>query len=316
MVNSPTSLFPLGSGQGVDERQLGQNSALRNGFLYGKTNAGTFNAVVTDAAGGVLAIATDWTDMVVNRQRMPCAMTPSIFMVSPGLATTQTIQFRFWGENLFGEQIFEESPPITLTSSATATTALVFMSKPFAVVTRIQYKLTGLQWSFLSVGAVGMWDREIDPTTIEVSVGVTYIAIIGRSHIGIELPVKVEMPQSASLYEQPQVLSFRTTNHTDPAGFDADNLAELQPTTDEAGSLGGFVVGDKLLNTEAVKGWSGYPNKVRIVRVPGSKTVRSDSGLTTFRYHTGGTALAYDNIQYFLEARTSRGTARTFAVPA
>ena len=61
MANSPTSLFPLGSGQGVDERQLGQNSALRNGFLYGKTNAGTFNAVVTDAAGGALAIATDWT---------------------------------------------------------------------------------------------------------------------------------------------------------------------------------------------------------------------------------------------------------------
>lgn len=310
MANSPTSLFPLGSGQGVDERQLGQNSALRNGFLYGKTNAGTFNAVVTDAAGGALAIATDWTDMTVNRQRMPCAMTPCITLVSPGLAVTETIQFRFWGENLFGEQLFEESPPITLTSTALLTSALVFMSKPFAVITRIQYKLTGLQWSFLSVGAVGMWDRETVDTTFT-----NYIAIIGRSHIGIELPVKVEMPQSASLYSQPQVLSFRTSNHTDPAGFDQDNLADLQPTTDEAGSLGGFVVGDKLLNTETVKGWSGYPNKVRIVRVPGTKTVRADSGVTTFRYHTVAPTLAFDNIQYFLEARTSLGTARTFAVP-
>lgn len=311
MANSPTSLFPLGSGQGVDERQLGQNSALRNGFLYGKTNAGTFNAVVTDAAGGALAIATDWTDMTVNRQRMPCAMTPCITLVSPGLAVTEKIQFRFWGENLFGEQLFEESPALTFTSTALLTTALVFMSKPFAVITRIQYKLTGLQWSFLSVGAVGLWDRETVDTTFT-----GYIAIVGRSHIGIELPVKVEMPQSASLYAQPQVLSFRTSNHTDPAGFDQDNLAELQPTTDEAGSLGGFVVGDKLLNTETVTGWSGYPNKVRIVRVPGTKTVRADSGVTTFRYHTAAPTLAFDNIQYFLEARTSLGTARTFAVPA
>jgi hypothetical protein len=139
---------------------------------------------------------------------------------------------------------------------------------------------------------------------------------VGRSHIGIELPVRVEMPQAAALYSQPQVLSLRVSNHTDPAGFDADNLAELQPTLDEVGSLGGFVVGDKYLNTESVTGWAGYANKVRIVRVPATKTVRSDSGATTFRFHSPGPALTFDTIQYFLEARTSLGTGRTFAVPA
>lgn len=314
MANSPTSLFPLGAGQGVGEMQLAPNSALRNGFLYGKTNAGTFNCIVSDFAGGALAAATDWTDITINRQRMPVSMTPAITLLA-GNTTAETIQFRFWGENLFGEQIFEETPSILFTTTlVTGINAIIFMSKPFAVITRIQYKHSGgLQWSFGSVGAVGLWNRD-DPDSTWANYAVP--GMVGRSHIGIELPIKVEPTQSAQLYQQPQVISFCVANYTNPAlPFDADNLATLQPTLDEAGSLGGFIVGDKYLNTEDVKGWAGYHNKVRIVCVPGTKTVRSDSGATTFRFHNAAAAIAPDNIQYFLEARTSLGTARTFAVP-
>lgn len=312
MVN-PLRSFPLGSAQGVREFDLAPNSGLRNGFLYGKTNSGTFNAVVTDFAGGALAAATDWTEVTINRQRMPIAMTPAITLFSPGIVASNTFQIRMWGQNLFGEQLFEESPTITIATTATLTSALIWMSKPFAVITRVQYKHSGgLQFSLASIGAVGMWDRE---TVAGVGGFTAYAALVGRSHMGIELPMKVEPTQSAELYAQPQVVSLRVSNHTDPAGFDADNLAELQATVDEVGSLGGFIVGDKYLNTEAVQGWEGYHNKVRIVAVPGTKTVRSDSGLTTFRFHTPGPAFAPDTIQYYLEAKTGFGTSRTFALP-
>lgn len=311
----PLTVLPQGSGPGVREMDLAPDSGLRNRAVWGRSNPGTINAIVTDA--GVLAAASDWTDIPVNRQRMPISATPVINLIA-GLGATETIQFRMWGFNLRGQAVFEESPRITVTTVlATALNYAIVMSKCFAFVTRIQYKLTGLQWSNCFIGFMGYWNREATASAWSGGAPAnTFIDIIGRTHIGLEVPMLVEPKQAAQEFELPQILSLRVTNHTDPAGFDADNVAELQPTTDAGGSLGGFILGDSFLNTETIKGWAGDPNKVRLVCVPGSKTVRADSGATTFRFHTAtGAAFAADTIYYYLEARSGVGTRKTFALP-
>lgn len=308
MGNTQISTFPLGSGQGVRESDLAPNSGLRNGFLMGHTSNLSSNAIITTtkSLGGAPDSLNNWHVLEpVTRQRMPISMTPCIrsVLVSGG---DVTVQYRVWGFNLFGQAQFEETPPIIRNGGA-GTIVTVILSKPFAIITNVEYKVSALGYGTTTeVGARAFWDRE---TAIGAG---TFV--IGRSHIGIELPVMCEQPQSAQEFLSPQVLSFKVCNHGNPAGFDADNVAELQPTTDEVGSLGGFIIGDKYLNTEADKGWAGYANKVRIVRTPGVKTVRADSAVTTFRFGIDDQT-NLDVIYYYLEARSGLGTGRTFAVP-
>jgi hypothetical protein len=122
------------------------------------------NAIgVTSGTGqGQLTNRADWTPFTFTNgagqatavaqgnnvgQRLPYAVTPCIRYYAAG-TWTQVLQVRMTGLNQWGEEIVETTPPITMVNpggGAAGHTYYIWMSRCFAEVTKIEYKLANKQ---------------------------------------------------------------------------------------------------------------------------------------------------------------------------
>jgi hypothetical protein len=122
------------------------------------------NAIgVTSGTGqGQLTNRADWTPFTFTNggsqatavaqgnnvgQRLPYAVTPCIRYYAAG-TWTQVLQIRMTGMNQWGEEIVETTPPITMVNpggGAAGHTYYIWMSRCFAEVTKIEYKLANKQ---------------------------------------------------------------------------------------------------------------------------------------------------------------------------
>ncbi len=203
------------AGPGIQEGQLHPSTGLRVAHQSLTLIHDPF-LIVSNAAGtGGIAIEnqTAWTVVASNVgaldigfkgagsvSEMPYPCTPVIGLTNT-LATNaeigQVIQVRLTGINQFGDAIVEITPTITIVDNATTdlastpNTHLIFMSKVFARVDKMEFKASVLTATenFLSLG-VSWGGFSIETTGF--ALGTTTEEIMGQSwlNFGVGTPVK------------------------------------------------------------------------------------------------------------------------------
>lgn len=162
-----------GHGRGTTEKQLGAQSGLRNSFtsiLWGPEpdilaqNAGIGGLSRADVPeandkafdqrwrsienGGLTAAGVPVANPSPGSRlprKMPVAATPNLVIFRGSNATPFTVRWRITGLDQFGAQQVEVTPWIEGASEAAALVHVMFASKVFSWVSKIEYQSTGLR---------------------------------------------------------------------------------------------------------------------------------------------------------------------------